>query len=122
MAQKSSMTHAVRTATLLFAMTGAALAQTPNQPPVPAVTEAGEAIDSGVGDLDARSWIGKTVMSSDARDIGLLRDVKMASDTSDGGLLVVEHAGRLLELPLSGASADGDRVTVTPTFERAVAN
>ena len=108
---------------LLGLPTGAAMAQSAVQPPVPAVTEDGEELDSGVGDLDTGEWIGKPVMSSDQRSVGTLREVRMASDTTDGGLLVVDReGGATAEIPMSGASVDGTNVVVTPVYESIVSN
>ncbi|MBB3996477.1 hypothetical protein [Aureimonas pseudogalii] len=105
----------------MLAATGGPLrAQTAVQPAVPSITEESESLDSGVGNDETQGWIGKTVVSSDEREIGRLVAVQRSSDTSDGGILVMERKGRRLEVPLTGASADGDRVTVTPLFEAVV--
>ncbi|WP_062015662.1 hypothetical protein [Aureimonas sp. AU4] len=91
------------------------------QPAVPALNS-GEEVDSGVGATDPQSFVGRTAMSADGREIGPIREAQMAGDTSDGELLVVEHEGRMLRLPASGASVSGERVTVSSTFDRAIAN
>jgi len=105
----------------LLAATGGPLwAQTAVQPPVPSVTEESESLDSGVGNDETQSWVGKTVVSSDGREVGRLVAVRRSSDTSDGGIFLVEREGRRLEVPLTGASADGGRVTVTPLFDAIV--
>jgi len=101
----------------LITSTGPLRAQTAVQPAVPSVTEESESLDSGVGNEETQSWVGKTVVSSDGREIGRLVDVRRSSDTSDGGILLVEREGRQLEVPLTGASADGASVTVTPLFD-----
>ncbi|MBB3951598.1 hypothetical protein [Aureimonas jatrophae] len=94
---------------------------TATQPAVPALNS-GEEVDSGVGATDPQSFVGRVAMSADGREIGPIREAEMASDTSDGGVLVVEHGGRTLRLPAAGASVAGERVTVSSTFERATAN
>ncbi len=112
-------------ATLLAMAAGPALAQdgAAPQPPVPSVTAESESQDSGVGDLQAAEWVGKTVMSSDAKPVGTLREVRTASDTADAGLLVVEReGGQSVEIPLQGAAFDGTNVVVTPLFESIAAN
>lgn len=98
-------------------------AQSPTQPAVPSVTDQGEELDSGVGDLDTANWIGKPVMSSDERRVGTLREVQMASDTADSGLLLVDRdGGGTAEIPIAGASFDGTNVIVTPVFESITGN
>jgi len=87
------------------------------------VTDQGEELDSGVGDLDTANWIGKPVMSSDERKVGTLREVQMASDTADSGLLLVDRdGGGTAEIPIAGASFDGTNVIVTPVFESITGN
>lgn len=104
-------------------LAGAAHAQAPTQPQVPAVTTQGADMDSGAGDLDTGAWIGRPVMSSDGRAVGTLREVRMVSDTADSGLLVVDReGGGTAEIPIQGASYDGTNVVVTPLFENIAPN
>lgn len=122
------MTPPLRTTVLAAALMLAALpahAQNPNapQPAVPSVTTDSETQDSGVGDLETTEWVGKPVVSSDQKPVGTLREVRMASDTADAGLLVVDRAGGgTAEIPMQGAAFDGAHVIVTPLFEAIVSN
>ncbi len=80
-------------------------------------------MDSGIGDQDTTNWAGKAVMSSDGQHVGTLREVRMASDTADAGLLVVDRqGGGTAEIPMQGASFDGTHVVVTPIFEAITSN
>ncbi|WP_294644440.1 hypothetical protein [uncultured Aureimonas sp.] len=93
------------------------------QPPVPSVTSESETQDSGVGDLETAEWIGKPVVSSDQKAVGTLREVRMASDTADAGLLIVERdGGAVVEVPMQGAAFDGTSVVVTPLADAITAN
>ena len=115
---------AALTALLAFAVLPAH-AQDPGapQPPVPSVTQESETQDSGVGDLETAEWIGKPVMSSDQKAVGTLREVRMASDTADAGILVVERdGGAMVEVPMQGAAFDGTSVVVTPLADAIAAN
>lgn len=122
------MTPPLRSATLVALLAAVALpayAQDPNapQPPVPSVTQESETQDSGVGDLETAEWIGKPVMSSDQKAVGTLREVRMASDTADAGLLIVERdGGAMVEVPMQGAAFDGTSVMVTPLADAIAAN
>lgn len=113
------------TAALALGTLGPALAQpvpgTATQPAVPALNS-GEEVDSGVGATDPQGFVGRTAVSADGREIGVIREAEMVADTSDNGMLIVEHEGRTLRLPAAGASLSGDQVTVSSTFERATAN
>lgn len=109
----------------ILALTAPALAQpapgTATQPAVPALNS-GEEVDSGVGATNPESFVGLTAVTSDGRELGAIREAEMTSDTSDGGILVVEHEGRMLRLPAAGASVLGSQVTLSSTFERATRN
>lgn len=109
-------------AALLLSAAAAAPAQAQGtQPAVPAVTTQGETQDSGVGGSEPAGWIGMTAVTSDDREIGTIRDVRIPSDTADSGVLLVDYEGRTLEVPVLGAAASGSRVVVTPTYERLTA-
>jgi len=118
-----SLSKSALVALLLGLSLQTAGAQSPTQPAVASVTDQGEELDSGVGDLDTANWIGKPVMSSDERKVGTLREVQMASDTADSGLLLVDRdGGGTAEIPIAGASFDGTNVIVTPVFESITGN
>ncbi|RIY02459.1 PRC-barrel domain containing protein [Aureimonas flava] len=112
-------------AALVLAATTPAFAQAPDapQPAVPSVTTETESQDSGVGDQEASGWVGQPVVSSDRKPLGTLRDVRVASDTADAGLLIVERdGGGTVEVPMQGASFDGTQVIVTPLAEALTSN
>ncbi len=104
-------------AALLLALAAVpAAAQT--APATPGATETQEAQDSGVGREDVENWIGKTVIGAGGQTLGTVTSVARSSDTSDAGTLTIarENGGEAT-LPLLGASASGDTVTVSATAE-----